>query len=475
MKLTWTLPRKVLALAVLNVLLILAALGIYARLQFRLGAESLLLGPVRDRIQAVAGEFNWIYDTEPDARSTLLDEFSRRYGAEFLLVDPGGWALLGVERELPEPVLERMHSGGGPPPRRGPGKRGLPPPREPVFLVITRRPTEYWAGVRIPLSVPGSERGTPAVLLIRSATVLNSKLFFDARLWLGGLAVFASVSLACWLPFLRRLTRDIARMEQATAQIAEGRFVRIETARTDELGQLGEQISRMSARLEDHVHQQKRFLGDIAHELCAPIARIQFALGILEQRAAEGETRHIERLRDEIQEMSALVNELLSFSKASIGAPGRPLRAVDVAAAVSRAVEREGLASAQVSIDPGIHALADEDLLVRAIANLLRNAERYAGDAGPVQIHGAQRNGEVSLTVSDHGPGLPTDVIDRVFEPFFRLEPSRDRDSGGVGLGLAIVQSCVQACHGAVACRNRQPHGLEVTIRLKASDDPRAA
>jgi two-component system sensor histidine kinase CpxA len=474
MKFTWTLPRKVLALAVLNVLLILAALGIYARMQFRLGAESLLLGPVRDRIHAIAAEFNWIYDTDPDARSTLLQEFSRRYDAQFLLVDPRGNVLLGEPRELPEPLLERMRR-GGPPPPRGPHKRPEPPPRENSFLVITRDPTQYWAGVRIPLSGPGLGVGRPGVLLIRSDTILNSKLFFDARLWLGGLAVFAGVSLACWLPFLRRLTRDIARMQQATDQIAEGRFVRIATARTDELGQLGEQISRMSARLEDQVKQQKRFLGDIAHELCAPIARIQFALGILEQRAAEGETRHIERLREEIQEMSALVNELLSFSKASIGAPGRPLCPVDLAAAVSRAIEREGISAAGVTLDPGIHVLADEDLLVRAIANLLRNAERYAGSAGPVEIHGGRRNGEVSLTVSDHGPGLPPDTIDRVFEPFFRLEPSRDRDSGGVGLGLAIVQSCVQACQGTVTCRNHEPHGLEVTILLKSSDDPRAA
>jgi two-component system sensor histidine kinase CpxA len=72
-------------------------------------------------------------------------------------------------------------------------------------------------------------------------------------------------------------------------------------------------------------------------------------------------------------------------------------------------------------------------------------------------------------TVADLGPGIPDEALDKIFTPFYRLEESRDRGSGGMGLGLAIVQACVQACHGSVTCRNRKPRGLEVTITLQAA------
>ena len=90
--------------------------------------------------------------------------------------------------------------------------------------------------------------------------------------------------------------------------------------------------------------------------------------------------------------------------------------------------------------------------------------------AGSAILVKAQRDkSEVVITVADCGPGLPGDQADRVFAPFYRLENSRNRASGGVGLGLAIVQKCVEACKGKVRCRNRVPTGLEVEIRLKAA------
>jgi len=113
--------------------------------------------------------------------------------------------------------------------------------------------------------------------------------------------------------------------------------------------------------------------------------------------------------------------------------------------------------------------MADPESLSRAVANLLRNAFRYAGDAGPVALTAHRDGREVSITVADHGPGLPAEEVDRVFTPFYRVESSRSRDSGGVGLGLAIVKNCVEACKGTVRCRNRLPAGLEVEIRLEAA------
>jgi two-component system sensor histidine kinase CpxA len=124
------------------------------------------------------------------------------------------------------------------------------------------------------------------------------------------------VSALLWFPFVRGITRSITEITRASEQVAPGNFeVRVKRKRNDELGRLGESVNRMTERLAGFVTGQKRFLGDIAHELCTPIARVQMALGILEQRADSEQISYVEDVREEVQHMSSLVNELLSFSR----------------------------------------------------------------------------------------------------------------------------------------------------------------
>jgi two-component system sensor histidine kinase CpxA len=206
----------------------------------------------------------------------------------------------------------------------------------------------------------------------------------------------------------------------------------------------------MAERLEGFVKHQKRFLGDIAHELCAPIARIQFALGILEQRADEPQQAPVAILRDEIQEMTALVNELLMFSKAGMQPGETSLRSMEVATVVQRAVSHQvpGSGTIHVATAPALAVVAHEPYLLRAISNLLRNALRYAGEDGPISITARRDGAQVLLTVADCGSGLPEESLNEVFAPFYRPESARSRDTGGAGLGLAIVKSCIEACRG---------------------------
>jgi two-component system sensor histidine kinase CpxA len=261
-------------------------------------------------------------------------------------------------------------------------------------------------------------------------------------------------------------------MRQTTAQIAEGQLeARVVSRRHDELGALAGAINGMAARLEGFVGGQKRFLGDTAHELCAPIARIQMALGILEQRADPSQKAYVEDLREEVQHMSNLVNELLSFSKASLRQREIQLEPVELAAIAQRVIDREagdGL-SVRAEIPAGLKAMAEPELLARALANLVRNALRYAGNAGPITMNAAAQDEQVTLSVADSGPGVPEETLQRIFDPFFRVEASRSRDTGGVGLGLAIVKTCVEACQGKVTAHNRKPAGLRVDITLRAA------
>jgi two-component system sensor histidine kinase CpxA len=316
------------------------------------------------------------------------------------------------------------------------------------------------------------ERGT---LILAAESFYGTPLFFDFKPWLAALGGVVAVFALCWLPFVRSLTRTVSGITRATDLISRGNFDRhLPEDRGDELGQLAGAINRMADRLSGFVTGQKRFLGDIAHELCAPIARIEFGVGILEHRATEADREAVADVRDEIRQMSALVSELLLFSKAGMEPQTKALTSLEIESCVRTAVTRESSelrsgAQVEIAVEPGLHVLGDTEFVVRAISNLVRNAIRYAGAAGPIRVSTHRDGAEVVVLVADSGPGLPQQELERIFAPFYRLDTSRNRESGGAGLGLAIVKSCVEACQGRVQCRNGTPTGLEVEIRLNSA------
>lgn len=478
-------------LATGNLVLLTALFVVFVKIEFRGDLESFLLTPSRDRLIAIGRQIALeLEETEPDSRNTLLARYTRTYGVDFYLFDNEENRLAGSDHAVPAEVLHRMTRRPPPPPlsadqppldignsgeKKGPGfkkggKKGMPPPGNPVFLVSTSNPTQYWVTVKIPIRSPYADP-IPGNVLLRSSNLIGNPLFFDFKPWLlVGLGVLL-LSLICWLPFVSALTRSISQMTRATGQIAEGHFeIQLPQSRPDELGQLSTAINRMSSRLSGFVNGQRRFLGDIAHELSSPIARMQFALGILDQRADPSLRPYLTDLQEEVQHMSNLVSELLSFTKAGMKLNPPDLTPVNVAETVGRVLAREVPTGAnlQTLVDAGLSVKADPEYLFRAIANVVRNALRYAGEAGPIRISASAEGTDAVIRVADSGPGLPEDALEDVFKPFYRPETARVRTTGGVGLGLAIVKTCIEACAGTVRCRNLRPNGLEVEIRLPA-------
>ncbi|NBR84256.1 MAG: sensor histidine kinase [Verrucomicrobia bacterium] len=380
-------------------------------------------------------------------------------------------------------------SRGGPPPN-GPGGNRRPPmdgeqiepargsgpvevpgsaPIHHRFLVQSDNPRAYWVGLMLALR-PGVHGGHQrATLLARSATFSAGGFFFDYRPWLLSCAGIVGLSGLFWFPLIRGVTRSVGQMTRATRQIADGQFdVRVDETRTDELGQLGVSINRMSARLEGFVNGQKRSTGDLAHELCSPLARLQMSVGILEQNCSEQQKPCLEDVREEVQHLSDLVNELLVVSKASLKPANIKRKLTNIKAIAKAAAKREAADETDVlvQVPAELTCLASPELLQRALANLIRNALRYAGSAGPITITARAVDSAVVISVSDLGPGVPPQHLDRIFDAFYRLEPDRARDTGGAGLGLAIVKTCIEGCGGTVTAKNREPHGLEVQITL---------
>jgi len=485
MRVPVSLTYRVYAVAFLNLLLLLCVLVAIARYEFHVEFRSLVFAPARDRVIEVAREAALdLEQTAPQDRTSLMARYAATYGADFYLFDNDGPQVAGKAVTLPREVADELvrkvpggREGGGRRDGRPPeGRRGPPPPRsEDSRIDLFQRQADglFWVGARIPIA--GDYTGPPirGSLVMSAPSFYGTPLFFNFKPWLIAMGAGLAIFVLCWLPFIRGLTRTVERISRATEQIAEGEFDHhLPDDRGDELGQLSVNINRMADRLAGFVKGQRRFLGDIAHELCAPIARMQFGLGILERRAADDQRAAMEDVQDEMRQMTSLVNELLSFSKAGMRSEAHQPVAVDVAEVVREAVGREaGPAGAgvRVEMDEPLRAMADREYLLRSVSNLLRNARRYAGTAGPIEVSGHKQGSEVVIVVADSGAGIPEAEIDRVFTPFYRLEASRNRETGGVGLGLAIVRSCVEACNGKVMCRNRKPSGLEVEIRLGAA------
>ena len=502
---TSTLFTKILCWFFLNLLLVGGAMGVFFFLQPQFDVHALLGTQKWDRLRVAAALIvHDLYNANRSDWSDILARHALVNQVDFVVVFGDGSTFFSRDMSLPEPVrrrldhaLERPFPGRRPPaPHLARGseisasdvrrdlfaERGDQPPDfskipgagevrqgRPLLMMHTSHPDLYWTGIMLPPPPGSRDFPGPFALLVVSDSVSGNGFFFDPLPWIlvGGAVLLISVLF--WIPMVRNITRPLSRMTLATEDIARGRFdVALDEPRRDEIGRLARAINHMTTRLAAFVKGQKRFLGDISHELGSPIARIQFGLGVLEQRMEGANRERLTDVMDDVAHLSRLVGELLAFSKADLNVQSVVLEPVDVLGVAQEAVRREQIPGSEmvVDIDPAIQVMASPDLLTRALANLVRNAVKYAGEAGPIHIVAHRSRGKVTLEVRDAGPGVPEEYLDQLFEPFFRPEPSRNRSLGGVGLGLSIVKTCVETCNGRVAARNLSPHGFAVTITL---------
>lgn len=492
-----------------NVAVLALAFAVVLRWQFREGLQGALGGIAGDRLQAIGQEVQNALSQQPREQwGAVLNGLGKEHEVQVALVTlPNRLVIHGEKIVMPPKLMEQIKAmnperprggpppGDRPPPENGPpprdeleaflfgdslpGQRPPPPPgrdgfedgmptRLGTFLVEAGEPPLFYAGVRLPPPV-GWKRGQGHLLLIiASKSMTGGGLFFDTKPWL--LSIFGAMALSAllWLPFVRSITGSIRANMEATEQIAKGQFeVRVPEDRGDELGRLAHAVNQMAVQLDGLVRGQKRFLGDVAHELCGPIARMEMSLGILEPRLDAAEAFRLADVQDELRQISTLVNELLSFSKAALGQQMKKPEAVALLPLVEGAMQLEGVTADQyrMHVPSEVKVIAVPDLLRRALGNIARNARLHAPGAA-IEVRASRANGVVTLTLADEGPGVPEDSLPRLFEPFYRVDVARARETGGTGLGLSIVKTCVEACGGSVTAGNRTPHGLIVSIEL---------
>jgi len=502
---------KVLGWLLLHLLVLLVAFVGFVAWQLGLGLDSLLSGAAGERLRAFGdaaqavmidkapAEWNRALLPLASAKNVAAAIYDPAFPKQFPLTIPAN-VIRRANSALPpgpEPVpadrrgpplgrFEGPPEGRGPPDDRGPPEIRNPPrlanppptdqtardllartpPTRAVFLLRGEGGNGYWAGVH--LTFPG-RLGEPVhhhLLLIRATTLDGSGMFFDLKPWLwGGLGVLA-LSLAFWTPFILGISRYLHRLTVATEGIAAGNFeVSLPPRGHDELAALGHAIQSMAARLDLLVSGQKRFLGDAAHELCAPLARLRTGVGILEMKLGENHQANLAAIDAEAAELATLVEEILAFSRAK----NRPaqLRPVLLDHLVREVAAREG-ANLNLTFEVPRHlqVTADAALLARAIGNVLRNSAIHAGPGVHVSITATSTPEAATLTIADNGPGVPPEELPRLFEPFYRPDRSRSRDTGGSGLGLAIVRSAIEACGGAASAFLPAGGGFAVSLTL---------
>ncbi|MEZ5424783.1 MAG: HAMP domain-containing sensor histidine kinase [Pyrinomonadaceae bacterium] len=476
---------KILLWVFLNLLVL--GVVLYFIFNLQMSPDLPLLGRTDDRIEYIARLIAMESNEKTRAeRDRILADYAERYNVEFYLFSNRGAQLGGKKIDLPfqiEEFLKRppppredlrpRFPGGEPPGEFGERRFSRPPPVFVAHMETTSNPTRYWAVTRVPLS-DGPENDTiPASVIAVSDSITGNSLFFNPRPWIALIGVVLGLSFVIWFPFVRNLNRSVRKLNKATEQIAEEDFaVRVDEDRTDEIGQLGKNVNQLAERLAGFVNGQKRFLGDISHELNSPLARMNWALSILEERVGDENQVYIEDVREEVKLMSELVAELLAYAKAGIRGSSVSFVELNLKQIVAEVVAREKSGRASIKIDVGekLRVFGNRELLSRALSNVVRNSIRYAGDEPLIEISAREADGEIRLSVADNGKGVPEAELGRLFDPFHRLEKDRARKTGGSGLGLAIVKTCIESCSGSVSARNRSEGGLEIVFKLKSSN-----
>jgi two-component system, OmpR family, sensor histidine kinase CpxA len=288
-----------------------------------------------------------------------------------------------------------------------------------------------------------------------------------------------SSGLVCYL-LSWYLTKPIVQLRTAARQIAAGDLTARAGApaisRRDEVAGLMRDFDAMAERLETLLKAQSRLLNDISHELRSPLARLNVALGLARQRTGVESTDMLDRIELEAARLNELIGRILTLARLEDGeqlVPQTPVPLDEIVESVSEDAEfeaQERRCHVHTSIAEGNWEVrGNASLLHSAVENVVRNAIRYTQEGSAVEIElksetrGAR---EAVLRVSDSGPGVPPDSLDKLFQPFYRLDDARGRQTGGVGLGLAITERAVRFHGGKVSAFNRPQGGLVIEIRL---------
>src|ERR1700730_15654803 len=356
----------------------------------------------------------------------------------------------------------------------------LPPGTQKSPAIVTLDGSGGVSHYRAAIWPEDSFQGNYIVLAIPMDDVLstlNQLIQFEALISVGVVAATAILALL----IIRISLRPLEKMGTVANEIAAGdlsRRVEPATGKT-EIGRLGLALNGMLTQIESAFKERsasnarlRRFVADASHELRTPLTSIRGYSDMLRGGASESPADADlarRRIEEESIRMTGLVDDMLVLARLDQGAP--PERdPVDLQAIATDAVADARAVAPQREIklvSPGpVVVNGDDTRLRQVLGNLVRNALVHTPSQTPIDIKLSTEDSTARLTVADHGPGLPAEDVDRIFEPFYRADPSSSRDSGGAGLGLSIVSAVVTAHGGRVSVHQTEGGGATSEVEL---------
>jgi len=370
---------------------------------------------------------------------------------------------------------------------RGDELLGRAMPRE-LRALLNFRPTgrrpdrpSNFRGVQLTPSVTGPDGEEYRLLFARAPVTI-----FGILMWPGTQIAVLSIAIltaaVVSLLLARYVSSPVVRLQKATRALAAGALeTRVGapfTKRGDEVGTLARDFDAMAERIQALVVSKETLLRDVSHELRSPLARIRMALALAERRAGAESQPDLARIEREAERLDKLVGQIMTLTRLrTTDAPRRDLVRLDKLVGEVVDDARFEYPEATVELVAGGEPVlrGDADGLKSAVENVVRNALIYGDRSKPIEVRVESTGSAAKIRVLDRGPGVPEAELERIFEPFYRTDKSRDHRQDGQGIGLAITARVMELHGGRVTARNRAEGGLEIALELPLGREAAAA
>ncbi|HEX9838098.1 MAG TPA: ATP-binding protein [Anaerolineales bacterium] len=336
-------------------------------------------------------------------------------------------------------------------------------PKADLALGIPITEDDQVIGILVPVRVPFEGNPREVEFIDR----INRTLLYGALIG-GVIALLLGIFLS------RTLTRPIRELTQATHAISAGDLSQQVPVRSDdELGELAQAFNKMSTELSRSINTRKQMTADIAHELRTPLSLILGHAEAVHDGVLRPTRENFEIIREEATRLEHLVNDLRILSLADAGKltinlqPIEPQRLLqEIASLYQYQTQRKNIAF-ELDIASRLSAIeVDPGRMTQVLANIMDNALRHTPEGGRIILAAKQIQDRIEISIQDSGPGITAQDANRIFDRFYRTDPSRQREEGGSGLGLAIAKSIVQAHGGQIRAESEAGNGLKIIITL---------
>lgn len=324
--------------------------------------------------------------------------------------------------------------------------------------------------------VDGKTVGWIVMSPFQSVSEAADQRFQQSQLWsswvIGSLCVLLAACIAWWVA--RTLLAPVKRVAAATHRLAAGDYEsRVAVNSHDEVGQLARDFNSLAHTLQRNEQMRREFMADVSHELRTPLGVLHGELEAMEDGVRRLDAQAVRSLQHEVGMLNKLVTDLYDLSLADVGALAYRKAEVDIGEVLALCVDgfRERLTAAGLTVELSLPqqpliVFADHRRMQQLFSNLVLNACRYTDAGGTLRITAREAGDAVVIDLMDSAPGVDAALLPRLFERFFRGESSRNRASGGAGLGLAICRSIVEAHDGTIEAQASPIGGLWLAIRL---------